>query len=213
MSRLPAVLVMAKAPLAGKSKTRLCPPCRPEQAAAVAEAALCDTLDVVRATPGVRRVVALDGPVGSWLPSGFEVVAQEGDGLDERLARAVERVGGPLMVIGMDTPQVTPAAIAEILAGTTPTRAVLAPATDGGWWALGLHRADGAVFDGVPMSRDDTCARQAEQLRRRGLAVRRGAELLDIDRWPDALAVAAEAPHTRTAGLVAQIDSSLAVAR
>lgn len=213
MSRLPAVVVMAKAPQAGRSKTRLCPPCRPEQAAAVAEAALRDTLDAVLATPGVRRVVALDGPIGAWLPGGFEVVAQEGDGLDERLARAVERVGGPVVVIGMDTPQITPGSIAAVLEGVTPGRAVLAPAADGGWWALGLHRADGAVFRQVPMSQEDTCARQAQQLVRCGLAVQRGAELVDIDHWPDALAVAAAAPQTRTAALVAQIDASLAVAR
>ncbi|MBL8775233.1 MAG: DUF2064 domain-containing protein [Acidimicrobiales bacterium] len=213
MSRLPAVVVMAKAPQAGRSKTRLCPPCRPEQASALAEAALRDTLDAVLATPGVRRVVALDGSVGSWLPRGFEVVGQEGDGLDERLARAVERVGGPVAVIGMDTPQVTPEAITVILGGIGPGRAVLAPAADGGWWALGLHRADGAVFRDVPMSRDDTGARQTEQLRRCGLDVRRGAELIDIDHWPDALAVAAAAPRTRTAALVAQIEASLAVPR
>ena len=213
MTPLPAVVVMAKAPQAGRSKTRLCPPCRPEQAAAVAEAALADTLDAVLATPGVRRVIALEGPVGAWLPAGFEVVGQEGDGLEERLAHAVERVGGPLVVIGMDTPQVTPAAIVAILDRTTPGRAVLAPAADGGWWALGLHRADGAVFHGVPMSRDDTCDRQTEQLRRCGLAVQRGTELVDIDHWSDALAVTAAAPHTRTAALVAQIDASLAAAR
>ena len=49
---LVTLAVIAKAPVAGRVKTRLTPPCTPEQAAALAEAALRDTLDAVRATPG-----------------------------------------------------------------------------------------------------------------------------------------------------------------
>lgn len=213
MTGRPAIVVMAKAPRAGRSKTRLCPPCRPEQAAAIAEAALRDTLATVLAVPGVRRVVALDGPVGPWLPAGFEVVAQQGDDLAERLAHAVEGVGGPVVVIGMDTPQLSPATLAEVLGAVRPGRAVLGPATDGGWWALGLDHADGRVFAGVTMSRDDTGARQAEQLRRCGLLVDRAVELRDIDHWPDALAAASAMPGSRLAAAVAEVEESLAVTR
>ena len=84
------LLVLAKSPVPGKVKTRLCPPCTPEQAADLAEAALRDTLTAVGATPVVRRTVVLDGPVGPWLPAGFEVLPQRGDGLDERLAAAFD---------------------------------------------------------------------------------------------------------------------------
>ena len=55
------VLVITKAPVPGRSKTRLTPPCSPEQAAGIAAAAVADTLDAVRAAPVSRRVVALDG--------------------------------------------------------------------------------------------------------------------------------------------------------
>lgn len=208
----PTVLVMAKAPQAGRSKTRLCPPCRPEQAAAIAEAALRDTLATVLGTPGVRRVVALDGPVGPWLPEGFEVVTQRGEGLGERLARAIGTVGGPLVVIGMDTPQLDPATLSSVVRSVRPGRAVLGPAADGGWWVLGLHRAEPRAFDGVPMSRADTGARQAEQLRRCGLAVDPAPELRDIDHWPDALAAAAARPGSRLAAAVAEVEISLVVA-
>lgn len=208
----PTVLVMAKAPQAGRSKTRLCPPCRPEQAAAVAEAALRDTLATVQGTPGVRRVVALDGPVGPWLPQGFGVVTQRGESLGERLAHAIGTVGGPVVVIGMDTPQIDPTTLSSVVRSVRPGRAVLGPAADGGWWVLGLHRAEPRAFDGVPMSCADTGARQAEQLRRCGLAVDPAPELRDIDHWPDALAAAAARPGSRLAAAVAEVETSLVVA-
>ena len=82
------VIVIAEAPVPGLVKTGLTPPLRPEEAALVAEAALADTLDVVAATPAARRVIALDGAPGAWLPRGFEVIGQRGGGPDERLAAA-----------------------------------------------------------------------------------------------------------------------------
>lgn len=205
------LVVMAKAPRAGRSKTRLCPPCRPEQAAALAEAALRDTLAAVRVTPGVRPVVALDGPIGPWCPPGLEVIEQRGDGLDERLSAAVEQVGGPVLVIGMDTPQVTPALLSALVARIRPGRSVIGPAADGGWWALGLHRADGAVFRGVPMSESFTYARQVERLAGAGLAVDVGPELRDVDHWPDALAGAAAAPGTCFAAAVTAMRDEFTV--
>ena len=67
------LLIIAKAPIPGRSKTRLCPPCTPLEAARIAEAALADTIAVVMATPGVRPILALDGEPGSWLPHALEV--------------------------------------------------------------------------------------------------------------------------------------------
>jgi glycosyltransferase A (GT-A) superfamily protein (DUF2064 family) len=84
------------------------PPCSYEQAAALAEAALADTLHTVLTVPARRRVLVLDGRPGPWLPAGFDVVPQCGGSLDERLARAFAAVPGPALLIGMDTPQVTP---------------------------------------------------------------------------------------------------------
>ncbi len=110
------VLVMAKSPIAGRVKTRLCPPLSMVQAADVAEAALADTLEAVASCAADRRVVALDGPVGPWLPEGFELIAQRGSAFDERLANAWADTGGSGIQIGMDTPQVTAGLIDTVLA-------------------------------------------------------------------------------------------------
>jgi glycosyltransferase A (GT-A) superfamily protein (DUF2064 family) len=95
---------MAKSPVPGRVKTRLCPPCTAEEAASLAEAALADTLDAVAACGASRHILVLDGVPGPWLPPGFQVVPQTAGGLDRRLAAAWALAGGPGVQIGMDTP-------------------------------------------------------------------------------------------------------------
>ncbi|MQY04715.1 TIGR04282 family arsenosugar biosynthesis glycosyltransferase [Actinomadura macrotermitis] len=193
------LIVIAKEPVAGRVKTRLTPVYTPEQAARLAEAALADTLDAVAATPAGARTLALAGRAGPWLPAGVQVIAQRGAGLDERLAHAFDDAyaGRPLVLIGMDTPQVTPALL-ESAADALRTRdAVFGPAADGGFWLLGLRRPDAALLRGVPMSRPDTGRRQLARLR--GLDVALLPELTDVDTPADAAHVARLAPHGRFA--------------
>jgi rSAM/selenodomain-associated transferase 1 len=191
-----ALAVIAKAPVAGRVKTRLCPPFTPAEAAALAEAALRDTLAAMARSPAARRVVVLDGRPGPWLPPGFEVLPQRGDGLAERLAHAFDDLAGPALVVGMDTPQVTPALLSSGLATLAHADAVLGPALDGGYWAIGLRRPDARAFAGVPMSAPDTGRRQRRRLRALGLGVARLPALRDVDRADDVRAVAREAPGT-----------------
>jgi uncharacterized protein len=220
-ARVPAtrgrhVLVMAKAPVPGRVKTRLCPSCTPEEGAAVAEAALADTLDTVARCGAERRILALEGEPGPWLPAGFEVIEQRGDGLAERLANAWADAGGPGIQIGMDTPQVRPRDLDRLLRMVVPGRAVLGHAVDGGWWVIGLAGAGladrgltladaHAVFAGVPMSTPVTGDRQERRLRALGLLVHRARVLRDVDTVDDLAAVAAAAPGTRTAALAASL--------
>ena len=190
----PALIVIAKAPVPGRVKTRLCPPCTPVQAAAIAEAALADTLTAVAAAPAPRRVLALDGAPGPWLVDGFEVVAQPSGGLGDRLADAFARAGGPAFLIGMDTPQVSPALLRHACRQLDEADAVLGLAVDGGYWGIGLRRPDPAVFAGVPMSTARTGRVQRERLVALGLRVRDLPLLRDVDTFADACAVAPLVP-------------------
>ncbi|MFF9408520.1 DUF2064 domain-containing protein [Streptomyces anandii] len=195
------LLVIAKEPRPGRVKTRLTPPFSPREAAALAEAALADTLRAVAAAPAARRVLVLDGSPGPWLPPGFDVVPQCAGGLDERLAAAFAGCRGPALLIGMDTPQVTP----ELLsAGFGDCDALLGPAEDGGFWALGLAVPDPSLLRGVPMSTAGTGAAQRERLVAAGLRVRDLPSLRDVDTAEDAEAVAALAPHGRFAACLAR---------
>ena len=174
----------------------------------LAEAALADTLEAVAAT-GARPVLALDGEPGPWLPAGFRLLAQRGEGFDERLANAWDDAGGPALQIGMDTPQVTAARLADALAAleTPGTGAVLGRAADGGWWALGLRRPDRRALLGMPMSTARTGAVQHRRLVALGLAVTALPELRDVDRFDDALAAAAAAPFSRFAAAVRRLSA------
>jgi glycosyltransferase A (GT-A) superfamily protein (DUF2064 family) len=198
---------MAKAPTPGAVKTRLCPPCTPEQAAAIAAAALADTFDAVAACSADRLMVALAGEPGPWLPPGFGVLPQRGHDLAERLTHAWAAAGGPGVQIAMDTPQVTAADLDAALATLEQpgTDAVLGLAADGGWWAIGLRRP-WDVFRGVPMSTAATGAAQLARLRALGMNVRLLPTRRDVDTWADARSVARLIPRSRFARAVRAIE-------
>ncbi|MFW6695140.1 TIGR04282 family arsenosugar biosynthesis glycosyltransferase [Streptomyces sp. MAR4 CNX-425] len=195
------LLVIAKEPRPGRVKTRLTPAYAPAEAAQLAEAALADTLAVVRDLPARRRVLALDGSPGDWLPPGFDVVPQAAGGLDERLAAAFGGCTGPTLLVGMDTPQLTAELLAPALADDawSACDAYLGPALDGGFWALGLARPDPELLRGVPMSTARTGAAQHRRLLGAGLRVRELPPLRDVDTPADVPLVADAAPHGRFA--------------
>jgi len=226
------ILVVAKSPVPGRVKTRLMPLCTPTEAARLAEAALADTLQAVAACNVTRRLVALDGEPGEWLPPGFEVFAQYDGTFAERLDHAWSTAGGPGLQIGMDTPQVTAELLDECLAltinsgsepgsgpqagsgreaGSVPgagsgPSATLGLAEDGGWWALGLTDVRGGMFDHVPMSAPNTGREQWRRLELLGLQVTALPQLIDVDHVDDAVAVAQTIPSSRFGRLVDQLQ-------
>jgi uncharacterized protein len=203
----PTLLVIAKSPVPGRVKTRLTPPCTPAQAAELAGAALGDTLAAaIRARRAARRVLVLDGAPGAWLPLGFEVVPQRGDGLAARLGGAFQAAGGPAFLVGMDTPQVTPELLDAGLAALECADAVFGAALDGGYWGIGLRAADPEVFRDVPMSEPSTGMAQRVRLAELGLRTAVLPPLRDVDTIADARAVAAQAPGSRFAAALAAIE-------
>lgn len=207
------ILVVAKAPVAGLAKTRLAPVVGHRGAAALAAAALLDTLDAVLAVGDTIPVVAMTGSLADAerrdelveLLARCTVLPQRGHDFADRLANAHADVAGwrlPVLQIGMDTPQARP----ELLTGALVrlaedgTDAVLGPAADGGWWALGLRDplAAGALRN-VPMSRSDTGTRTLFALRECGLRIRELPTLSDVDTMADARLVAAQVPDSRFA--------------
>jgi glycosyltransferase A (GT-A) superfamily protein (DUF2064 family) len=206
------VLVMAKEPRPGRVKTRLCPPCSPAEAAAVAEAALADTLTAVARCSAPRKVLALDGRPGPWLPPGFEVITQRGHDFNQRLANAWNDAGGAGIQIGMDTPQVGASELDALLAGLDRSDAVLGHAFDGGWWVIGWRAADpAAMFRGIPMSTPETGRAQEGRIRSLGLRLQRAAPKRDIDSIDDLRIVVRHHPLLRTAGVARSLALPRAV--
>ncbi|GAA2939294.1 MULTISPECIES: TIGR04282 family arsenosugar biosynthesis glycosyltransferase [Streptomyces] len=204
------LLVIAKEPVPGRVKTRLTPPFSPDEAARLAAAALHDTLRTVLTLPALRRFVVLDGRPGPWLPAGIHVRPQGAGTLDERIAAAFAACTGPALLVGMDTPQLTAAALAPALTpgGWDGCDAWFGPAEDGGFWALGLAHPDPRLVRGVPMSLPSTGERQRARLTEAGLTVRDLPSMRDVDTAEDAAHVAAAAPHGRFAATHTRLTRS-----
>lgn len=193
------VAVIAKECLPGRVKTRLSPPLTPERAAALAQLSLSHTLGTVRLLPARNRLLVMDGTPTAADAAGFTVVPQGSGGLDERLAAICDAVTGPLLIVGMDTPQFTADHVAPLFDDWSTGaghEAWMGPATDGGFWALALRRPNGDLIRGVPMSTDTTGARQLARLVAAGLSVGLLPELTDMDRFGDALEIATLMPGT-----------------
>jgi uncharacterized protein len=205
------LVVFAKVPVPGRSKTRLVPPLTSDEAAAVAAAMLDDTLAAVLRCRAEGRVLVLDGDAQPRVTDGFRVLPQRGDDQAGRLAAAFDDAhagsGRPALLIGMDTPQVT----GRLLDGCIQRLdapgidAVLGLARDGGWWALGLRRPDPRVLEGVPMSSSRTGRVQRARLGALGLRCALLPVLSDVDTIEDARTVAAEAPDSAFARALGRV--------
>jgi glycosyltransferase A (GT-A) superfamily protein (DUF2064 family) len=208
------VLVVAKAPVPGEAKTRLAANVGEQAAADIAAAALLDTLDAVAVAPVEARVVAMTGDLDAAsnsdeiraLLADFTVVPQRGKDLAERLANAhldaaAAFTGLPVLQIGMDTPQVTADLLGDCARELLACDAVLGPASDGGWWVLGVTNAAMAdCLRSIPMSRSDTGVVTLTALRDTGVDVSLVPVLADVDRAADVDAVRREcAPNSRFA--------------
>jgi glycosyltransferase A (GT-A) superfamily protein (DUF2064 family) len=178
---------------------------------------LLDTLD---ATRGRCTVVALVGSLADAerraevraALARCRVVPQRGATFAARLVAAHADAGGngPVIQLGMDTPQLDAALLDEAGRALGSCDAVLGPARDGGWWALGVHDPRHArVLAGVPMSTPDTGALTLHALHAAGLRVTLLPELSDVDTMEDAERVAAAVPGSRFAAAVAQVHPTV----
>ncbi|WP_427132037.1 TIGR04282 family arsenosugar biosynthesis glycosyltransferase [Pseudarthrobacter sp. S9] len=202
------VAVIAKQCLPGRVKTRLSPRLTPEDAANLAQLSLSRTLDTVRLLPLRHRVLVMDGTPTRRDAEHFTVVPQASGGLDERLAAICDAADGPLLIIGMDTPQISRHHVAPLLRDWSSDPAMhdawMGPATDGGFWALALRQPHGALIRGVAMSTDRTGAEQLARLSAAGLSVGILPELRDMDYFDDAVEIAAGIPGTEFSCAVAE---------
>jgi rSAM/selenodomain-associated transferase 1 len=215
-------LVVAKAPVAGLAKTRLGARIGYAAAADLAAAALLDTLDACADAFGSDCHLALTGDLDSACRAGelrsalrsWRVFEQRGATFGERLAhahRTVAAAAGPVVQVGMDTPQVSADLLREAADHLDTHSGVLGPAPDGGWWLLGLARPAAAeVLAGVPMSTPRTAFDTRRALAGWGVRLATTRPLRDVDTVEDAEIVAREAPGSRFAEAWARVGVEVA---
>jgi len=153
-----AVAIFAKTPLPGQVKTRLAPRLSPEQGADLYRCMLLDTLARVR-TLGIDTFLFFEGDQAFFREAapGLPLLAQQGDGLGERLEHAFSTLyalGYPLrVVIGSDAPDLPLSyledAFHRLAAGS---EVVFGPAEDGGYYLVALSGDCGELFREIPWS-------------------------------------------------------------
>lgn len=157
-----AIILMGKAPMPGRVKTRLCPPLSPRRAAELYTALLEDAAEETASLRGVRRYLFFSPPgskayFSSVRYSGFSLREQEGVDLGERMAHAMGEVFADgarrAVMIGADCPALSAgrirSAFAELYRGA---EAVFGPAVDGGAYLIGLSAPAPGMFDGIEWS-------------------------------------------------------------
>ncbi len=192
LGHLCALAVMAKAPRAGRVKTRLSPPLTLEQTAALNICFLKDTTANLATIAGSAGVISYT-PVGDealfdgLLPETFGLVAQRGDGFGERLLYAAEDIlaigYGAVCLIDSDSPTVPAAAFqAAVEALARPgDRVVLGPSHDGGYYLIGLKQAHAEPFERITWSTGSVFEETMERCAEAGLDVEVLPTWYDVD--------------------------------
>lgn len=170
-----ALIVVAKQPLPGRTKTRLSPPLKPEQASVLYECFLKDTLDLIREVEQVQPVIAfLPAGAGAYfqqLAPDFELIQQEGSDLGARLDNAISaylsRGYERVVIMNSDGPTLPSAYLSEAFAALGASDVVLGPSEDGGYYLIGVKQPVPHLLRGVQMSTStvaaDTIALAVEQ--------------------------------------------------
>jgi rSAM/selenodomain-associated transferase 1 len=196
MSPSGTLVVFAKAPEAGRVKTRLVPPLSVEEARDLYGCLLADALETsarAAAQLGLEPVLAVDPPLALaslalTAPPTFRLVVQRGGDLGRRMQWAVEEAaaGGstPVLLRGSDSPTLDTARIAQAVSALGHADLVICPDRDGGYNLVGLRGPAPGLF-AHPMSTSsvlrDTLAR-AESLGLRAHLLDAG---FDLDRIED----------------------------
>jgi hypothetical protein len=205
-----ALMVVAKRPMPGLTKTRLCPPLSGEQAAALYEAFLGDTLDLIRAA---RQRIALR-PIICYLPDGeadyfralapdFELQLQQGQDLSKRLAHATTHALTVLgcqqaAIMNSDSPTLPVGHLVEAFTALEQADVTLGPTDDGGYYLIGLKRPAPALFLTVQMSTPTVYADTLDRAASESLTVHALPACHDVDYIEDLRTLAEELPTLPT---------------
>jgi rSAM/selenodomain-associated transferase 1 len=193
-----AVAIMAKAPLPGEVKTRLCPPLSYEAAAQLYRCFLLDKIAQVNALQGAAPVISYSPAACKPLfedltPAHFLLIPQRGDDLGARLLSTFDQLFGQgytqVIVIDSDTPTLPLAYLERALRLTAEVEndVVLGPTEDGGYYLIGLHQSHRELFEQMPWSTAQVFPETRRRSAQYGLRVACTEGWYDVD-TPDDLA-------------------------
>lgn len=203
-----ALIIFAKAPIAGQVKTRLCPPLTPDEAASLHGSFVLDTLERSKTAIAKHRL-----PLDRYLacaPSarhvffkileerhGVKLLDQTGEDLGARMAHAYSTVFSSgykqVLLVGTDVPSLPLETYRDALAVLADHDLVLGPACDGGYYLVGLKRPAPELFADIPWSTDRVLDLTRQKADRLGFKTGLLPAHRDIDTIDDLFALIEEA--------------------
>jgi rSAM/selenodomain-associated transferase 1 len=218
MRKPDTLLVVAKQPAPGQTKTRLCPPLTPSQAAELYECFLRDTLDAMRKVPGVEPVIGyLPNDAQDYfhqLAPDMSLIRQRGSSLGERLDGLLKQAltGGSrkAVVMDSDSPTLPVDYLSMAFEQLTETDVVLGPTTDGGYYLIGVKQPQPRLLRQVQMSTSHVLADTLALARASRLSVSLLPNWYDVDTIADLHRLESEIADMSTNGRAAATSRWLA---
>jgi hypothetical protein len=193
-----AAVLFAKSPIPGRVKTRLSPPLSLRQAADFHRACVWDCWERV-ASLAASPYFYSDAPWGTPPPPAApgQLRLQRGDDLGERMLNCFQELReqghSGVLIVGSDSPSLPAAYLTEGLEALRKVDAVLGPADDGGYYAIGCREPDPRMFTGVSWSSPETMEETGKSLRALGWNVHELPPWYDVDTPDDLRRLAGEA--------------------
>ena len=194
------LILFAKAPIAGRVKTRLTSHCSDQQAADIACLLMQASIEkACQAWPGkVVLSVALDSDHTFFndMKAQYDItlVEQCAGHLGERMRHALDCQGYPAAVMGCDVPHISvdnlQMAYAKLLGGES----VIGPAQDGGYYLLGLVESADELFENKPWGTAVVLQLTLDAANKSGQKLHHLDILSDIDEWQDLVDAANQVP-------------------
>lgn len=198
------LLVFAKAPIAGKVKTRLQSHCTAEQAAEIAGILLERTLHKVCAFwPGTVLI-------STWLDHAHptllalselyqvDIVTQVSGDLGTKMRESFSLYGYPMAIIGSDAPHIQVRSLVNAHQLLAAGKSVIGPSQDGGYYFIGLSQMADGLFEGPEWGKDTVFSTTLSNSKSIGLKLQSLDSLQDIDTWDDLIAARTELPELNT---------------
>lgn len=183
------LIIFVKNPIPGTVKTRIARTVGHERATQVYRHLIQHTQQITRYAPYARTVYYADfvNPNDGW--NGFDKALQVGHDLGERMAHAfrqqLARGAEKVVIIGSDCLAITGDHLTQAFGALDQTDVVLGPATDGGYYLLGMKRFHENLFVDMPWSQPTLLSRTTQWLEQTNVPYSLLPMLADIDEWDD----------------------------
>jgi len=183
------LIIFVKNPIPGTVKTRIARTVGNDRAVEVYQHLLRHTQEIVTQLPQHRVVYYGDfvNPNDGW--NDYSKHLQTGNDLGQRMLNAFRKQffsgANQVVIIGSDCLAITPDHIRRAFTALDQTDIVIGPATDGGYYLLGMKQPHDFLFTDMPWSQPELRQRTELAILQHNLTFEQLDELTDIDEWAD----------------------------